>query len=352
MNDNFPLVSIVMPCYNAEKYFTEAMESIINQTYKNLEIILINDGSTDSTSEMLDEYAKRDLRVKIITNRVNIGLIGSLNKGVAAVKGEYIARMDADDISALNRIEKIMMVFDQIKDVGVVSAGHFSINYKGKILLQVIPKATRTKTLKFVSFFSNPITPHGCVIARSEVFKENPYNPDYIHSEDYELFSRLIFQGIKMFNLKEPLYFLRINSDSVSFKYEKIQVSTHSKISKQNIENYINDTVEYFSLKVMINRFNFDVSLVLLKEAFKQLEELKLGFIKREQCSHEEIEEIELFFVEQKIDILLQSIKYSAIKNKIKIFIFMLAYIDLFLSKRGCNYVKSKIHFKIKFLKK
>src|SRR5580765_3960525 len=128
MTDKLPLVSVVMPCYNAEKYFVEAIESIINQTYKNLEIVLINDGSIDGTSELLNEYAKKDSRIKIIFNQVNLGLIGSLNIGVAAATGEYIARMDADDISVLDRIEKIMNVFFQMPLVEVVSAANYMIN--------------------------------------------------------------------------------------------------------------------------------------------------------------------------------------------------------------------------------
>jgi len=186
------------------------------------------------------------------------------------------------------------------------------------------------------------------VIARANAFKENPYNSDYIHSEDYELFSRLIFQGIKMFNLKEPLYYLRINPDSVSYKYEKIQASTHSKISRQNIENYFNLSLEYFVHKVIINRISFDVSLKLLKEVFKQLDLLKQIYTEKEECSDEETEEIELFLNEQKIDIILQSIKYSLVKNKILLSFFLLAHAELFVSKRGFNYVKSKVYSKTK----
>ncbi|HKR03939.1 MAG TPA: glycosyltransferase [Bacteroidia bacterium] len=347
MPEKLPVVSIVMPCYNAEKYFVEAIESIINQTYKNLEIVLVNDGSTDGTSELLNKYAREVSQIKIISNEKNLGLIASLNKGVAAATGEYIARMDADDISVSDRIEKIMNVFFQIPEVEVVSAANFMISLKGKILLQTVPKATRIKALKFVSFFSTPIV-HACVIVKSNVFKENVFNPDYIHSEDYELFSRLIFQGVKMYNLKDPLYYIRINPDSVSFKYEKIQVSTHTKISKQNIENYYNISLEYFVHKVMINRISFDVPVSLLKEAFKQLELLKTIFIQREDCSLGEIDEIELFLIEQKIDIILQSIKYSSLKNKIALSVFMLVHARLFLSTRGSNYVKSKIYSKTK----
>ncbi len=347
MDTKLPLVSVVMPCYNAEKYLIEAVDSIINQTYKNLEIVLINDGSTDSTAALLDEYAKKDSRLKIITNPLNSGLIVSLNIGVAAAAGKYIARMDADDISVSNRIEKIMNAFFRMPEVEVLSAANYMMNLNGKILQQTVPKATRIKALKFVCFFSTPIA-HACVIGKSYVFKANPYNSDYIHSEDYELFSRLIFQSVKMFNLKDPLYKIRINPDSVSFKYEKIQVSTHTKISKQNIENYFNISLEYFLHKVIINRISFDVNPKLVKEAFKQLEFLKTTFVQKEQCTQEEAEEIDLFLVEQKIDIILQSIKYSLFWNKIMLFIFMSAYAGLFFSRRGFNYIRSKIYSKTK----
>jgi glycosyltransferase involved in cell wall biosynthesis len=345
MPDNLPLVSVIMPCYNTEKYFVEAIESIINQTYKNLEIVLINDGSTDSTTELLNQYSEKDKRIKIILNPVNLGLIASLNKGVAAATGDYIARMDADDISVLDRVEKIMNAFFKMPEVEVVSAANFMMNLKGKILLQTIPKATKIKALKFVSFFSTPIV-HACVIVKSCVFKNNPFNPDYIHSEDYELFSRLIFQGVKMYNLNDPLYLIRINPDSVSFKYEKIQVSTHTKISKQNIENYFDRSLEYFVHKIMINRVCFDVSAILLKEAFKQLELLKTIFMEKEKCSYEEKEEIDLFLIEQKIDIIFQSIKYASVKNKVLLAVFLVSHADLVLNKRGFNYIKSKVYSK------
>src|SRR6476659_5468798 len=99
-----PLVSVVFPFYNEEKYIAAAIESIVNQSYKNLEIVMINDGSTDRTPEIVNSYAKKDSRIKLINIPVNRGLINSLNTGIAAATGEYIARMDADDISALNRI--------------------------------------------------------------------------------------------------------------------------------------------------------------------------------------------------------------------------------------------------------
>ncbi len=93
-----------MPVYNAEKYLRESIESILNQTYKNFEFIIINDGSTDYSLKIINEYYKKDCRIKIIS-RENKGLVYSLNEGISIAKGEYIARMDGDDVCNLDRLE-------------------------------------------------------------------------------------------------------------------------------------------------------------------------------------------------------------------------------------------------------
>ena len=105
-----PKVSILMPVYNAEKYLIEAVDSILNQTFRDWELIIINDGSTDRSRELLSQIA--DNRVIIVDNETNLGLINTLNKGINLCKGEYIARMDADDISTPERIEKQVQFMD------------------------------------------------------------------------------------------------------------------------------------------------------------------------------------------------------------------------------------------------
>src|SRR4051812_6290358 len=99
-----PLVSIVYPCYNAEKYLSYSLESILNQDYSNLEIICVNDGSTDSTLTMLEDYKSADTRIIIINNPSNLGLIESLNIGLQKANGAFFARMDADDYCPVDRI--------------------------------------------------------------------------------------------------------------------------------------------------------------------------------------------------------------------------------------------------------
>ncbi|EOH9579889.1 glycosyltransferase family 2 protein, partial [Campylobacter jejuni] len=103
---SLPLVSIVMPCYNRQEYIVDAIESILNQTYSNFEFIIIDDCSTDNTYEIVKKYAENDKRIIVLKNEKNQGIVYALNRGFSIAKGKYIARMDDDDISLPNRLEK------------------------------------------------------------------------------------------------------------------------------------------------------------------------------------------------------------------------------------------------------
>lgn len=112
-------VSVVMPVYNSEKYLKESIESILNQSYSDLEFIIINDGSTDNSFKIIKEYAKLDKRINVIS-RENKGIVYSLNEAIRLAKGEYIARMDADDISAPKRIEKQISFLKSHRDIDIL----------------------------------------------------------------------------------------------------------------------------------------------------------------------------------------------------------------------------------------
>jgi len=337
-------ISVLIPCYNAGKYIREAVDSILNQTYKNLEILLIDDGSKDDTKQIILEYAARDSRVVPIYNENNLGLIRTLNKGVLHTTGSFIARMDADDVSALNRLEELYNAFMQAPDLDVISAGYYFLSTESVVVRRAFPKATLSKALYFVSLFCTPVN-HPCVMVRSGVFKENSFDETYIHSEDYEIFSRLLEKGYKFLNLKEPLYFLRVNPLSVSNKFETIQISTHTRISARNLENYFNTKYDFFQHKVMINRISFNVPVKLLLKSIAALEELKTEFIRKENADTITVEEIDGFLIEQKMDIFLQAIKYATWLNKFAITIILTVNLGLFLNSRGIRYFKSKLNF-------
>ena len=342
-----PLVSVLMPCYNAEAFLVEALDSVLNQTYRNLEVVLLDDGSKDQTKHIILEYAKRDPRIKPVFNESNLGLIRTLNKGLDFSSGDYIARMDADDVSLPDRIETLVNVLEADKSLDLASAGCYSLSESGRKMARVYPKACTPKGLKFVCFFSTPVL-HPCVLFRKSLMIDDRFDEEYLHSEDYEIFSRLLLKGKRFVNIDEPLYMLRKNFQSVSHKFESIQISTHNRISFRNIHDYFARQYDYFVQRVMINRINFSVTPELLHKSISNLRYLRDEFVLRENPTAEEIDDIEGFLTEQFIDIHLQSLKNSRGLLKFYHLMSCLADAKVFLSPRGRRYMRSKTWIKRK----
>lgn len=217
MSRENPLVSVVMPAFNAEKYIPEAIESILNQTFKDFELIIIDDGSTDKTWNIIQEYAKKDGRIIPVRNEKNLKICKTLNKGVVLSKGVYIARMDSDDWSYPDRFEKQVEFMEKHQDV-VVSGGYVEVSDENLATLYLKKYPLLDNDIRKKMFIYNPFT-HPCVIFRSEELKlENPiYNHDFYDAEDYDLYFRL-GKKRKMANINDVLLKYRVSSGSISFK--------------------------------------------------------------------------------------------------------------------------------------
>jgi glycosyltransferase involved in cell wall biosynthesis len=346
-NGSQPLVSVLMPCYNAEAFLVEALDSILSQSYRNLEVLLIDDGSKDQTKHIILDYAQRDSRIKPVFNESNMGLIRTLNKGLDFSSGEYVARMDADDVSLPNRIETLVNVLEGDKSLDLASAGCYSLSESGRKMSRVYPKACTPMGLKFVCFFSTPVL-HPCVVFRRSLMIDDRFDEEYLHSEDYEIFSRLLLKGKRFVNIDEPLYMLRKNFQSVSHKFESIQISTHNRISFRNLHDYFSCQYDYFVQRVMINRINFSVTPELLRSSITNLRKLRDEFIKRENPTVEEVSDIDGFLTEQFIDIHLQSLKNSNGLLKLFHMASCIANARVFLTLRGRRYMGSKTWIKRK----
>ncbi len=219
-----PRISVLMTAYNAEKYIAQAIESILNQTYTDYEFIIINDGSTDDTPNIIQKYADQDSRIIFVDNKQNQGLIAVLNQGLDMAHGEFIARMDADDISLPQRFEKQIAYLDMNPEVGVLGTlihGFDAMDAEG---IQ-IPVVTVFDLLK-----QNYIA-HPSVMMRKEVLDKYSlrYNPEYKHCEDLELWSRMIFLT-KIHNLMEVLLMYRITGNNISTQNWDLQQATTAKI--------------------------------------------------------------------------------------------------------------------------
>ena len=210
-------VSVIIPCYNAERFVEKAVRSIMEQTYHNLEIICCDDCSSDSTLAILKRLSAEDERIQIIKHSENKQLIYTLNELVEIAGGEYIARMDADDISLPERIEKQLDFMQKNPEIDFCGCNAWHINENDK----VIGKSTLPESYDDIKFFLPFYSTfyHPTVFAKAAVLKENPYDKEFLHAEDYELWCRLIFEkGLRGANLKYKMLFYRFNIHGTSFQ--------------------------------------------------------------------------------------------------------------------------------------
>ena len=233
---NNPLVSVIMSVYNSEKYLAEAIESILNQTYKNFEFIIINDGSTDSSLDIIQEYMKKDNRIVLI-NRENKGLPYSLNEGIEKVKGKYIARMDADDISLPTRFEEQVKFMEENSKISICGtwAEVFRKDMKTKFLKQPTNNDDMKVRLLFSVCFAHPTV----MIRKYILDKYNlKYNLEYVNAQDYELWSR-ISEVTTMANLPKILLKYRISENSITSVTDSQKIKLRYKLLSDVFNRYI-----------------------------------------------------------------------------------------------------------------
>jgi len=220
-----PKISVVMPAYNAEKYIAEAIESILNQTFRDFEFIIIDDASTDNTGKIIAEYAKKDNRIKVFTNEKNLYISKTLNLGLSCAQSEIIARMDADDISLPERLEKQYKKITENNDIAVVGTYIRVINEKGDFLY-IRKYPLEDKKLKRNMFKYSPFA-HPVVMYRKKVVIEfRGYLPVYSPSEDLNLWFR-VGTKYKFATVPEVLFEYRFFSDSHSNrKLKTVEIKT------------------------------------------------------------------------------------------------------------------------------
>ncbi len=233
-----PKVTVLMPVYNGEKYLCEAIDSILNQSFTDFEFLIINDGSTDSTENIILSYT--DSRIRYIKNQENIKLIATLNKGIDLALGKYIARMDADDISLPERLQKQFDYLESNQNVGIIGAWYQSFNNQSIISVTKYPE--NHHEIMF-SLFAHISICHGTMMFRKSLVRNGliRYDNKYHHAEDYDLISRVI-KCTKVHNLQEILYYVRKHDDEVSNQFNDEQKINSIKV-RQNIFSLLSVTI-------------------------------------------------------------------------------------------------------------
>ena len=223
--NNTPYLSVLMPVYNAESFLSSAIESILNQNYKDYELLVINDGSTDSSLNILESFS--DERLNVINNDKNRGIIYTLNRGLKEAKGRYLARMDADDISNPERLALQVEYLENNPHVALVGGYADVIDQNSNKFDAITVPLSHGDIVQ--NIFSSCCFIHPSVMFRTSIVQSlGGYDPTALHAEDYDLWLRLI-QHYQAANLPVPLIQYRIHSSQISQKKLKLQRAAADK---------------------------------------------------------------------------------------------------------------------------
>jgi len=237
-----PLVSIIIPTYNREKYIKRAVESARRQTYQNIEIIIINDGSTDKTSEIISELSEKESRIIILTNKINLGLTRTLNKGIKMAQGKYIARLDDEDFWCdKKKLEKQVDFLEKNLEYALVGGGAIKIDKKGREIVRYL-LLENDEDIRKVILVDNTFV-HVTTLFRKDIWeKVGGYDKEFDGLEDRDLWLK-IGKLSKFYNFQEIFVcYLGHSSNNPGYvdqNYKKgRQLRLNIKLRKKYRNNY------------------------------------------------------------------------------------------------------------------
>lgn len=215
----YPKVSILFPVYNVEPYLRDAVDSMLNQTFTDFELICLDDCSPDNSAEILDSYS--DPRIVRYRGEKNQGLANVLNVGMDMARGEYIARMDSDDISLPNRLQIQVNYLDSHPDIDLCSCAIQLFGGRQDVWVRDVD----LEAVKFRALFHSPIL-HASSMWRRERFANLRFRQETVPAEDYDLWTRALHKGLKLINLPDVLYRYRIFDGQATSQNEKVKLKT------------------------------------------------------------------------------------------------------------------------------
>ena len=214
-----PIVTVLLPVYNGERYLRAAVESILHQTFESFELLIVDDGSTDGTEAICRSFT--DPRIRVVRHETNAGLVSALNSGIELIRTKYVARMDADDVSLPDRLARQIVFLESRPDIA--ACGSWARELVDGRLRAVMRRPTG-EYLRQTAWRPVPIF-HPTACLRTEVLRELRYRTDYVHAEDYDLWLRLC-RHHRIDNVPKVLLHYRIHHASVSHAYPAVQRSS------------------------------------------------------------------------------------------------------------------------------
>jgi glycosyltransferase involved in cell wall biosynthesis len=235
-----PLVSVIMPAYNAQKFITEAVQSVLNQTYRNFELVVVDDGSTDGTKNIV--FSFKDERIKYFYHE-NSGLAATHNTGIKNSKGLFLVKLDSDDMMTADFIAAHLAEFEKHPDVDLVYCDDCLIEENSNPIRVIErPEYTDRRLLIRDLFHSGfPVVPFRTCIRRSVFDKIGFFDEELLVGEDYDMMRRFVKHGLKIHHLKGALYLRRMTSNSLSRNCSAQKAKSHFEVIKRFINTFAYD---------------------------------------------------------------------------------------------------------------
>ena len=277
-----PLVSVVIPVYNREQYIEETINSVINQTYKNIEIILVDDASQDGTINIIKGI--KDSRITCYELKINKGVSAAFNLGVAKSNGEYIARLDSDDTAVFDRIEKQILFLENNRDISICGSWLRYINSINELHFPIYHDEVKSLLLKRC-----PLS-IGTSVIRADVFNDFKMDETLRYGEDYEFWSRVLF-NYKAHNLQEVLVNYRKHDNQLSVKNRQQQIKDDARLQLGLLKKIVNNERKFpndLIVKYFVNKHFMQTKDFILID--KWLNELLLNNKKKTVFSHKHFE--------------------------------------------------------------
>lgn len=215
-NNTKPDISVLMSARNEEKYLRDSIESILNQSFEYFEFLITDDSSNDGTLDIAEEYASKDKRIKFIKHASQMGLAFSLNEQINISKGQYLARMDGDDIAHPDRLKKQLQFLQENREIGMVGSFCREIDDNGKVIT-IWKRPVSDYAIKKAIFLYNPFIHSSIMIRKKVIIDVGLYNTKWKYAQDYDLWLRVSKKYI-LANLDEPLIDFRVDWNKLKYK--------------------------------------------------------------------------------------------------------------------------------------
>lgn len=233
-----PRVSVLMGVYNGAAHVAMALDSLLAQTFNDAEFVIVDDGSSDDTPEILAGYASRDARIRVLRNSTNLGLTRTLNRGLATCRGTFIARLDADDIASPERLERQVAWLDRNADVVLLGSAYHVLESDGTPTV-VHRQPLHDVEIRWQLLFHNAFCHSSAMWRHAALTKlaSPAYDEAFPYSQDFDLWTRLARHG-RLANLPEPLVGLRLHEGTISARQTDAQRQFADRVSAREIERF------------------------------------------------------------------------------------------------------------------